>query len=182
MGSAICLQEGEQRLERLFRPVDSKNDERRKTENSDTCYDDVCVSTTSRRTDSRLCNFGTAQLESPRSVRLRCDEYSSVRLRCDECSSASILRKSEKVQPVWIRMKQLKVTGQPCGCFGQEHHFLAASIHILHSALLPHANCNILLHRLVKFDFACKAVMGSGKNQMSIDRASSICIVLLTHL
>ena len=91
-------------------------------------------------------------------------------------------------------MKQLKVTGQPCGCFGQEHHFLAASIHIFcfkellllqrfkHSALLPHANCNILLHRLAKFDFACKAAMGSGKNQMSIDRASSICIVLLTHL
>lgn len=34
----------------------------------------------------------------------------------------------------------------------------------------PLANCDIVLHRLANFDFACKAAMGSGRNEMSIDR------------
>ena len=159
---------GRTKTRKTFQAGRFKN-EKRKRANSDTWnHHAMYVSTTNRRTDSRLCNFGTAQLESPRSLRLR-------RLRCDECSPASILKKKRHRSTLLLwtalfpdHLEKLQVWAASIHTFPFKELLLLRRFK--YPASQPLANCNVVLHRLANFDFACKAAMGSGRNEMSIDR------------
>lgn len=146
----------------------------RKTENSDvtmsrcTKYDDVTMYVSTTKCINGFASV-TAQLESPRSLRLR----------CDECSPASILKKKARKSQVnlVIIVALDNIISRSFGRIASVSCFHSPSFKELlrlrrfkYPALQPLANCNIWLDRLANFDFACKAAMGSGKNQMSIDR------------